>query len=87
VITVWILVSAFAIHQILSRYTGPSVTIEAPGGKTAVSTPTYDKFEVIMRYAKPGQFLFQAAGPSLFLPLQLRNPLYMDAVETNQHPA
>jgi hypothetical protein len=84
VVIVWILISAVASRQILSRYTGPSVTMETPGGKTAVSPGTHDKLESIMCYAKPGQLFFQAAGPSLYLPLQLRNPLSMDAVETNQ---
>ena len=60
------------------------MTIETPGGKTAVSPLTYSKLQSMMRYTQPGQFIFQAAGPSIYLPLQLRNPLFMDAVETNQ---
>jgi hypothetical protein len=84
VVIMWLLISAIAIHQTLSRYRRGCVTIETPGGKTAVSPLTYSKLQSMMRYTEPGQFIFQAAGPSIYLPLQLRNPLFMDAVETNQ---
>ena len=84
VVIMWLLISAIAIHQTLSRYRSGYVTIETPGGKTAVSPLTYSKLQSMMRYTQPGQFIFQAAGPSIYLPLQLRNPLFMDAVETNQ---
>jgi Dolichyl-phosphate-mannose-protein mannosyltransferase len=81
---VWILISALALRQIWSRQFGQYVAIDTPGGKTAVSTQTYDKLQSMMRYTKPGQFMFQAAGPGIYLPLQLHNPVFLDAVETNQ---
>jgi Dolichyl-phosphate-mannose-protein mannosyltransferase len=84
VVIMWLSISAIAIHQTLSRYRSGYVTIETPGGKTVVSPLTYSKLQSMMRYTEPGQFIFQAAGPSIYLPLQLRNPLFMDAVETNQ---
>ena len=84
VITVCILISALAIYQTLSRYRSPYAVMETPGGKTAVSLRTYDKLQLMMHHTEPGQFMFQAAGPSIYLPLQLRNPISMDAVETNQ---
>jgi hypothetical protein len=84
VVIMWILISAIAIHQILSRHRSGYGMIETPGGKTAVSPGTHGKLQSMMRYTEPGQFIFEAAGPSIYLPLQLRNPLFMDAVETNQ---
>jgi hypothetical protein len=38
----------------------------------------------LMKYTKPGQSMFQAAFPGIYLPLQLRNPVFLDAVEMNQ---
>jgi hypothetical protein len=84
VVIMWALISTIAIHQTLSRYRSGYRTTETPGGKTAVSPGTYGKLQSMMHYTAGGQFIFQAAGPSLYLPLQLRNPLFMDAVETNQ---
>ena len=84
VVIMWALISGIAIHQTLAKYRSGYVTTETPGGKTAVSPQTYGKLQSMMRYTEPGQFIFQAAGPSIYLPLQLRNPLFMDAVETNQ---
>jgi hypothetical protein len=83
IVVLWVLISAFAIRQTVSRHVGQHVTTETPGGKTAVSPMAYSKLQPMMYYTKPGQAMFQAAGPGLYLPLQLRNPLFMDAVETN----
>jgi hypothetical protein len=84
VVVVWVFIAAFAIHQTRSRQAGEHATLETPGGKTAVSLDTYDKLQSMMHYTEPGEFFFQAPGPSIYLPLHLRNPVFMDAVEPNQ---
>ena len=33
---------------------------------------------------KPGSFFFQAAWPGMYVPLGVRNPLFIDAVGTNE---
>ena len=35
-----------------------------------------------MQYTSPGQFFFQAAWPGMYVPLQLRNPVFLDVVGT-----
>lgn len=84
IVAVWVLIAAFAIRQTLSRQVGEYVRLETPGGKTAVRPQTSNKLQSMMHYTEPGEFLFQAAGPTLYLPLHLLNPVFMDAVETNQ---
>jgi hypothetical protein len=80
----WIIISAVAIRQIGVRYLGDRLVLETPGGKTLVSPQTSTKLQSLMKYTKPGQSMFQAAGPGIYLPLQLRNSVFLDAVETNQ---
>ena len=42
-----------------------------------------EELQWIVQRTKPGQFLFEAGGPAFYLPLQLRNPAYLDEVHTN----
>jgi len=80
----WIVVAGLGIRQTWLRHSQQEEIAETPGGQIAAAPRAYEKLLWMMQHTKPGQFFFQAAGPGIYLPLQLRNPLFMDAVETNQ---
>ena len=80
----WIAIGAVAIRQTGARFIAHPLVLDTPGGKTLVSRQTYTKLQSLMEYTKPGRSMFQAAGPGIYIPLQIRNSVFLDAVETNQ---
>ena len=80
----WMVVAGLAVRQTWLRHSQQEVITETPGGQIAAAPRAYEKLRWMMQHIEPGQLFFQASGPSIYLPLQLRNPLFMDAVETNQ---
>jgi len=59
-----------------------SIVAQLPGGRAATTPQAYEKLDWVMQHTSPGQFFFQAAWPGMYLPLQLRNPVFLDAVGT-----
>ena len=79
----WVVVAGLAIHQTWSRHSVEHVIVRVPGGRIAVSPQEGEELQWIARRTMPGQFLFEAGGPQLYLPLQLLNPAFLDEVHTN----
>jgi hypothetical protein len=75
----WIGVAALAAILLHSTYRHHSVVVDLPGGRAATDAPTAQKFEWLTRHDPPGGLLFAANRTSVYLPLQLRSPLYLDA--------
>jgi hypothetical protein len=78
----WAAVLCLASLQVWSRHHQASLTIELPAGKVAITPQTYEKLAWLTQHTQPGQDFFQAAWPGLYLPLGLRNPVYLDVLET-----
>jgi len=74
----WIIVAGLAAHHIVSTTRTSSLRVVLPGGRVAINPQAYDKLHEIMRRTAPGDLFFQAGWPGVYLPLQLRNPLYLD---------
>ena len=75
---VWIAILAVAARQIITTHRTQSLRASLPGGMAATSPQAYEKLHEIMLRTTPGDFFFQAGWPGVYLPLQLRNPLYLD---------
>ena len=75
---VWIAILAFAARQTVSMRHTQSMRVSLPGGTAAISPQAYEKLDEIMQRTAPGDLFFQAGWPGVYLPLQLRNPLYLD---------
>jgi len=67
------------IHRQQAAY----VVSNLPSGRAAVPAETDEKVQLILHTTAPGQFFFQAIWPGLYVPLDVRNPLYVDAVATD----
>lgn len=80
---IWIAVAGLAIHQTRARHSRDLVTTTLPGGRIVVPPQRNEELQWIALRTKPGQFLFEAGGPTLYLPLQLFNPVFLDEVHTN----
>jgi Dolichyl-phosphate-mannose-protein mannosyltransferase len=77
-------VLSLAAAQVWSRHHRPSVIADLPGGVAAVPAAQYQEVDWIAKHTQPGEFLFQAAWPGLYVPLGLRNPLFLDAAGTDE---
>jgi hypothetical protein len=74
----WIALVCLAARQTISTHRTPSLRVSLPGGMAAISPQAYEKLHEMMQRTKPGDLFFQAGWPGMYLPLQLRNPLYLD---------
>jgi hypothetical protein len=77
-------VAFLALRQLWSRHHQDYIICELPAGRTAAPPQTCGELLWIARHTKPGDFFFQADWPGMYVPLALRNPLYLDTVGTNQ---
>jgi len=64
-------------YQIVARHEGASVRGELPGGKLATTPILYEKLRWLGDHTQPRESFLQAGWPSDYLPLQVRNPLYL----------
>jgi hypothetical protein len=80
----WILIACFAVRQTWSRYGQDNKLVRLPAGNAILSAQKYETFCWLMQHTKPGDFLFQAAWPGVYLPLDLRNPVFLDGLLTNE---
>lgn len=74
------LLLGLGVQQIVSIHRANSVEANLPGGTLATNPPAYDKLNWIAQRTQPGELFFQAQWPGMYLPLQLRNPLYLPTV-------
>jgi hypothetical protein len=77
-------IACLALRQTWSRHHQQYVVCGLPGGRAAALPRTCEELLWIAQRTKPGDFFFQAAWPGMYVPLGLRNPLFLDAVGTNQ---
>lgn len=75
----WLLLTAVGIGQI--SYTQlRHLTIGELRGRTVATSPdAYAKLRWVDDRTSPNEFFFQAPWPGMYLPLQLRNPVFLDA--------
>jgi hypothetical protein len=86
VTAVWILVACLAVQRVWSTQRHDYVLTELPPGKCATDAAEDEKLTWIMRQTKPGDFLFEAGWPGVYIPLQLRNPVFLDTAGTTLNP-
>lgn len=77
-VLVWLAVLTLAARQTIVNSRTQSLRVRLPGGLATTTPQAYDKLQFIMRRATPGESFFQAGWPGMYLPLQLKNPLYRD---------
>ena len=77
----WAAIGCLAISQTLGRYRGQNAIVRLPAGSTAVEPMAAEKLVWIMHHSTPGDYFFQTAWPGFYLPLELRNPAYVESVE------
>jgi hypothetical protein len=79
----WIGVIGLAAHQTWSRHWTHTVVQQLPAGRMATAPLDAEKLGWLAAHTKPGEFMFQAEWPGMYLPLGLRNPVFIWDVASN----
>lgn len=76
----WIVICALAVRQTVWGHRDHSQRVLLPAGEVATTSPVCEELGWIAQHTKPGQSFFQASWPGMYLPLQLRIPVFVDQV-------
>lgn len=76
----WVGVIVLAAQQTWSVRAHNSTIEELPAGRIAASPLDAEKLAWLAAHTRPGQFMLQAGWPSMYVPLGLRNPIYLDVI-------
>jgi hypothetical protein len=68
--------TGLAVHQITARRAVFRSRGELPTGRFATTPMANEKLNWLAAHTHPGEFFLQAGWPGVYLPLQLRNPIY-----------
>jgi hypothetical protein len=77
----WAGLICLAAQQTWSRHLQHSVIEDLPAGRIATAPSTGEKLAWLARHTTPGEFVFEARWVDVYLPLALRNPVYIDMLE------
>jgi hypothetical protein len=77
----WIGLVCLAAHQVAFRHRQLAAIVDLPAGRIATTAATGEKLLWLARHTTPGQLLFEARWVDVYLPLALRNPLFVDMLE------
>jgi hypothetical protein len=62
------------------------VKADLPAGKSAIDPDDFEKLSWGMDNTRSGDFLFEAPWPGMYIPLGLRNPVFLDTAATMLNP-
>jgi hypothetical protein len=80
---VWALVLCVGGEQVWSKRHHEFIVTDLPAGRAAADPVSSEKLIWFAQHTAPGDFFLQAAWPGLYVPLDLRNPVYADAFRAN----
>jgi hypothetical protein len=76
-------VVSMAAHQTISRHIQARTIAELPGGRVAMTAAQAEKPTWIAARTHPGEFVYHASWPALYLQLAVRSPAFLDNVLTD----
>jgi hypothetical protein len=76
----WFAVVALGIQQSWSTQRHHAAVLTTPAGRVATTQLMAQKIAWLESHTMPGEYLLQTQWPGLYLPLGLRNPLYVDVL-------
>jgi hypothetical protein len=81
---IWVCIACLAVRQTRSNYVSHSQMVYLPGGRVATTLQSYEKLHWMLFHTSPGQHFLQAPWPGMYLPLHLRNPLFIDQISPGE---
>jgi hypothetical protein len=78
-----IFVIAALVQQTMRSVRTEYVVLELPAGRAAVNRVGAEKLAWMRDHALPGDWVYQPAFPSVYFPMQVRNPAFLDELTPN----
>ncbi len=75
-----LIIVIFALRQIKSVYINQPIRIQLPAGQVATTPALNEMLSWLTQHTQPGDLFFRAKWPGFYVPLHLRNPLFVDEV-------
>jgi MFS family permease len=85
-IGVWALIVLLGLLQSWFTQHREYITAELPAGRSAIEPNEFEKLSWGMEHTKPGEFVFEASWPGIYIPLGVRNPVFLDTASTMLNP-
>jgi hypothetical protein len=85
-IGLWALVVLLGLLQPWYTQRRHYVTVALPAGRSAIEPNELEELSWGMDHARPGEFFFQASWPGMYIPLRVRNPVFLDTAGTTLNP-
>jgi hypothetical protein len=83
----WIGVTGLAAFQIWYNHRTFTVVQQLPAGRMVTAPLAAEKLGWLAAHTKPGEFVFKAEWPGIYLPLGVRNPVFMwDVARSSEEP-
>ena len=79
----WLVLACFGLAQTWSRQTRTAALLKLPGGQVALRSQAFEKLNWLAQHTKPEELFFQSGWNSCYLPLKLRNPVFLDVLESS----
>ena len=81
-ISIWALVVLLGVLQPWFTQHRNYTAAELPAGRSAIEPSDSEKLTWGKEHTTPGDLLFQASSPGMYIPLGLRNPVFLDTAST-----
>ncbi len=85
-IAIWVWIILLGAHQTVAHHRMQRDVIHLPAGTVATTQPLAVHLTLVSRYVEPGDGIFQAAWPGVYLPLHARNPVAFETVNVSDMP-
>jgi hypothetical protein len=79
---IWICILILATQQSTSKHRQQYVLVDLPAGRVATTSERADKLTWLAQHTRPNDFLFEPGWPGSYMPLQLRNPVFIDEFDS-----
>jgi hypothetical protein len=80
----WLAVVGLGFHHVFTMQAHNALELPLPGGKVVTDSVHRDKLQWLAQRVSPGDFLFAADRPSVYLELGVYNPVFLDTVEPDE---
>jgi hypothetical protein len=85
-IGVWALVLLLGLLQPWFMQHREYITAELPAGRSAIEPSDFEELSWAIEHTRPGELLFEASWPGMYIPLGVRNPVFLDTASTMFNP-
>lgn len=85
-IVLWVWIAVLSAHQTMAHHRMQRAVVDLPAGRVATTAVMAARLTSIAQFLQPGDAVFQAAWPGVYLPLHVRNPMAFETANVSDMP-